>query len=181
MTKKPHPELNELQRRDTTKNVRIVKENRFQQLCSMGHCVSSYVYMGAGIAAKFNQLFPQIKRKASRNLIPGSVFAYYDKYSRNWIYNLVTKYKVFNQPFYKSLRTSLILMRNHAEMNRIQHIRLPDLGCGLDNLRWQVVHNILLEVFQHSPVQVTVCFRAKTVCSIRRRYLEKKPRNKKII
>ena len=160
MTKKPRPELNELQRRDTTKNVRIVKENLFQQHCSMGHCVFSDFYMGAGIAAKFNQLFPQIKRKASRNLIPGSVFAYYDKSSRNWIYNLVTKYKVFLQPFYKSLRTSLTLMRNHAEMNRIQHIRLPKLGCGLDNLRWQVVHNILLEVFQHSPEQVTVCFRA---------------------
>ena len=35
-----------------------------------------------------------------------------------------------------------MLMRNHAERNRVHHIRLPKLGCGLDNLQWQVVHKI---------------------------------------
>ena len=132
----------------------------------MGHCVSSDFHMGAGIAAKFNQLYPQIKQEASKNLTPGSVFAYHDKNSRRWIYNLVTKFKFFHKPFYESLRMSLQLMRNHAEHNRVHHIRLPKLGCGLDNLQWQVVHKILRETFQRSTVNITVCFPPKLVTPI---------------
>ena len=84
--------------------------------------------MEAGITSKFNQIYPQIERKASKNLIPGSVFAYYEKYSRWWIYNLVTKFKFFHKPFYESLRMSIMLMRNHAEYNRVHHIGLEELG-----------------------------------------------------
>ena len=120
---------------DTRRNIRIVRENLFSRNYSMGHCVSSDFHMGAGIAAKLNQLYPQIIQEASKNLTPGSVFAYHDKNSRRWIYNLVTKFKFFHKPFYESLRMSLQLMRNHAEHNGVHHIRLPKLGCGLHNLQ----------------------------------------------
>ena len=147
---------------DTRRNIRIVTENLFSRHYSMGHCVSSDFHMGAGIAAKFHQLYPEINQEASKNLTPGSVFAYHDKNSRRWIYNLVTKFKFFHKPIYESLRMILQLMRNHAEHNRVHHIRLPKLACGLDNLQWQVVHKFLQETFQGS----TVCLLPKLAAPI---------------
>ena len=157
-TKKHRPNMNEIQQ-DTTKNIKIVKEDIFRKTCNVGHCVSSDFHIRAGIAAKFNQLYTKIKRKASKKLIPGSVFEHYDKYSRLWIYNLVKKFNFFHKPFYETLRTSLLLMRNQAERNIIKHTCLPKLGSGLDNLQWQVVQKILRDVSQSSTVKIPVCFR----------------------
>ena len=56
---------------DTRRNIRVVTENTFSRNYSRGHCVSSDFHMGAGIAAKVNQLYPQIKQEASKNLTPG--------------------------------------------------------------------------------------------------------------
>ena len=163
--KKQRLDLNAIED-DTRRNIRIVTEKHFSKNYGMGHCVSSDFHMGAGIAAKFNQLYPQIKQKASNNLTPGSVFAYHDKNSRRWIYNLVTKFEFFQKPFDESLIMGLQLMRNHAEHNRVHHTRLPRPGCGLDNLQWQVVHKTLQQTFKGSAVNITVCLPPKLVASI---------------
>ena len=110
--KRSRPDINEICQ--TRYNVNIVYDN----ICSsssMAHCVSSDFAMGVGIADQFDRLYPRIKTQSSKNLAPGSVFAYYDKYSRRWIYNLVTKRKFFNKPSIASLRSSLLLMRDHAQ------------------------------------------------------------------
>ena len=57
-------------------------------------------------------------------------------------------------------------MRNHAERNGIKHICLPKLECGPDNLQRQVVHKILHETLQGSPVNKNVCFPPKPVAPI---------------
>ena len=142
--KKQRPDNNAIEH-DTWRNIKIVTGNLFRRNCGMGYCVFSDFHMGAGIAAKFNQLsHQQIKRKATKNLILGSVVAYHDNYLGPWIYNSVTKFKFFHKPTYESLRLSFMLMRNHTESSRVHHIRLPRLGFGLDNLQLEVVGKILL-------------------------------------
>ena len=93
-----------------------------------------------------------LTRFSQAKTIPPSLWNYVDRVTA---FNIVTA-------FYESLRMSLMLMRNHAEYNRVQHIRLPKLECGFDNLQWQVVHKILQGAFQGSPVNITVCFPLKT-------------------
>ena len=157
-SKKSRTDLNEIQAPKKTSQVTIVEDNLFGTSYSMGHCVSSDFFMGAGIAKRFDRLYPKMKTEACKKLTPGSVLAFYD-FSRRWIYNLVTKPKYFHKPFYDALRNSLILMRNHAEAHRVKNIRLPELGCGLDNLQPPIVHKILHEVFQRTSVCITVCIR----------------------
>ena len=158
-SKKSRTDLNEIQAPKKTSQVTIVEDNLFGTSSSMGHCVSSDFFMGAGIAKRFDRLYPKMKTEACKKLTPGSVLAFYDFYSRRWIYNLVTKPKYFHKPFYDALRNSLILMRNHAEAHRVKNIRLPELGCGLDKLQQPIVHKILHEVFQRTSVCITVCIR----------------------
>ena len=123
----------------------------------MGHCVSRDFLMEAAVAAKLNQLYPQIKQISSQNQTPRSVFAYYDRYSRRWIYNLATKFRFIHKLFYEPLSRSIILMQNHEERQGNKHISLANVGCGLDNPKWHRVYQIISEVFQHSPIKITVC------------------------
>ena len=48
-------------------------------------------------------------------------------------------------------------MRDHAQRYGVDNIRLPKLGCGRDKLLWQQVRNLLIEVFQHTNLTLTVC------------------------
>ena len=90
-----------------TANIGIVQEVLFSRNWSMRHCVSSDFHMEGAIAAKVNELYSQIEQKASINLIPGSVLAYYDKDWRRWIYTLVRIFKFFHKPLYGSLTIAL--------------------------------------------------------------------------
>ena len=48
--------MNELKIAQRTSRMSIVEENLFGTSSSMGHCVSSDFFMGAGIAERFAQL-----------------------------------------------------------------------------------------------------------------------------
>ena len=87
----------------------------------MEHSVSPDFRTVAGNEAKFNKLYPQIKRNVSRNLTPGSVFACYDRYSKRLIYNLIFEIRSCHRPFYRLLRKSSLLVQNHAERNENKH------------------------------------------------------------
>ena len=159
-------DMNEIQVAQRTSRVSIVEDDLFGAPSSMGHCVSSDFFIGAGIAKRFGQLYPKMKTEASRELAPGSVFAFYDQYSRRCIYNLMTKPKYFHKLFYDALKNSLILMRNHAETHGVTNIRLLELGCGLDKLQPSIVNKILHEVFQKTKVGITVCIRNHSLIKV---------------
>ena len=89
--KKTRTDLNEIQEHQKPSLVKIVESDLFGTSSSRGHCVSCDFFMGPGIAKRFNRIYTQVEHQASTTLKPGSVFAYYDLYSRRWIYNLVTK------------------------------------------------------------------------------------------
>ena len=113
-------------------------------------------FMGTWIAMKFDRLYPRIKQEASKTMTPVSVFAYYDPYSRRWIYTITTKLKYFHQPFYVSLKQSFLLMRKHAEKLGVSNIRLPEKGCRIDQLQLRTVSKVPTEVFDRTNVSVTV-------------------------
>ena len=65
------------------------------------------------------------------------------------------------------------MIRNHAERKKIKHICLPNVGCGLDNLQWQLVQKILRDVFQSSIEKTTVCFRPRQASNTQSQVLNK--------
>lgn len=132
--------------------------------------------MGAGIAVKFKQLFGGVdelrKQNAScftRKLLSfviivdflfqvktGGCAVLKDK--DRYIYYLVTKDKTGTgfYPTYDSLESSLKEMLNHMVANNVTELAIPQIGCGLDGLKWEEVEARIRNVFKESDVEITV-------------------------
>ena len=75
---------------------------------------------------------------------------------QRFAYHMITKTRYFHKPTYKALRASLLALKSHAETNNVSNISMPRIGCGLDQLNWQKVRDMIQDVFHGSIVQVTV-------------------------
>jgi O-acetyl-ADP-ribose deacetylase (regulator of RNase III) len=123
------------------------------------HCVSACMAMGKGIAVLFNQRFGRISELKSQNVGVGGVAVLQDGEgsSKRWIYYLVTKPRYYDKPTYETLHASLAQMRRHMEAHNVTRVSMPELGCGLDGLRWAQVRHLLITVFGDMPgVAITV-------------------------
>ena len=97
--KRNRTDMNELKIAQRTSRMSIVEDNLFGTSSSMGHCVSSDFFIGAGIADRLAQLYPKMKTEACSGQTLGSIFAFYGQYSKRWIYYLITKPKFFHKFF----------------------------------------------------------------------------------
>ena len=68
--------MNEIQVAQRNLKATMLEDGLFGTASSAGHCIFTEFFMGAGIAKQFDQLYPQMKREASKNLNPGSVFCF---------------------------------------------------------------------------------------------------------
>ena len=75
---------------------------------------------------------------------------------RRLIYNLVTKEKFNDQPSYGNLRLALKKMKDHALKHQVKEISMPKIACGLDQLNWDVVENIIKSVFHGTDIKITI-------------------------
>ena len=71
--------MNKLKIAQRTSRVSIVEDNLLATSSSMGHCVSSDFFMGAGITKRFAQLYQKMMTDASSGQTRGSIFAFYDQ------------------------------------------------------------------------------------------------------
>ena len=47
-------------------------------------------------------------------------------------------------------------MKAHARINGVSTIAIPKLGCGLDQIHWQVVVKLFRDIFANTDVQIVV-------------------------
>ena len=121
---------------------------------SLAHCISRDLKMGAGIAKTFRDKFGRIQELSDQKANIGEIAIL--KVESKFIYNLVTKNRYFDKPTYKSLRQSLVAMKEHAVKNQVKNIAMPKIGCGLDRLEWDTVSNLIMNVFLDTPVNIDV-------------------------
>lgn len=133
------------------------------------HCISADCAMGAGIAIQFVDWF---KKKYDLNL--RSFCSCGDVNEGTCIevgrlFNLVTKEHYWDKPTYSSLERSLkymakIYMQDYVINSmdgteaEVTTIVMPCIGCGLDQLKWEKVRNIIFKVFRYIPVNIIVCY-----------------------
>lgn len=130
----------------------------------LAHCISSDFVMGAGIAKLFTN------RGVKQKLL--------DNYPQAWnnfgygipifmknhvVYNLITKEKVYHKPTYDTLRQSLESLRAWIKQAykcgqiHAMKVAMPLIGCGLDQLEWDKVEQIIKECFEHTDIEIFIC------------------------
>ena len=77
----------------------------------------------------------------------GQVFPFWDSTARRSIYNLVTKERFCDKPNLSTLSKTIEAMKSLASMNGVSTIALPKLCCGLDQMNWQEVVELLRDNF----------------------------------
>ena len=138
--------------------IREIKGNLFDSQESMCHCVSQDLRMSKGIAKEFKARFRRYKELQNCRAKVGDVAVI--KVGDIFVYNLVTKFRFFNKPSYRTLEESLIAMKKHALANNVHAISMPKIGCGLDGLKWQTVKCIISNVFNSSGIRINVYFQS---------------------
>lgn len=131
-----------------------VKGNLFdapQGYC-LAHCIAGDFGMGAGIATQFNEKFDmknrlinQFKRVDSPSCI-----------QIDNVFNLITKDVSYSKPTYDSLLQSLIKMKEIMVEHQNKKLAIPQIGCGLDGLKWNIVRAIIKDIFQETDVEIVV-------------------------
>ena len=122
---------------------------------SIAHCVSADFKMAAGVARKIKQQFP-LKKPTPNSVRQKALWPQIVEKLQRFVYHMITKTRYFHKPTYKALRASLLALESHAETNNVTRISMPRVGCGLDQLDWQKVRDMIQDVFHGSIVQVTV-------------------------
>jgi len=118
------------------------------------HCISGDFALGAGIAVKFNELYNMRKKlKEVTEYESDNCAILIDN-----VFNLVTKRRAFHKPTYDSLNEALVDMMEQVISLGVEKIAIPLLGCGLDRLDWNLVKEIIEEVFEDVDVEILVCY-----------------------
>ena len=125
----------------------------------LAHCISGDYSLGAGIAAQFVDVY-NMRYKLHRNYpIPdGEKFANVgEALLIDNVFNLVTKDRVYHKPTYDTLIKTLEDMKEQCENLDIDKIAIPRIGCGLDGLSWDMVEEIIKEVFEDTDMEILIC------------------------
>lgn len=119
------------------------------------HCISGDFALGAGIAVQFNELY-NMRKKLKGNYdytVTDNCAILIDN-----VFNLVTKKKAYHKPTYDSLREALVDMADQVMELEIEKVAIPQIGCGLDRLDWDIVKEMIEEVFEDIDVEILVCY-----------------------
>ena len=80
----------------------------------------------------------------------------YLKRNGRFIYYLVTKPRYYKKPTMNSLKHSILEMKQHCVQNGVKYLAMPQIGCGLDKLKWNEVRSMLCSIFRHTDIQIVV-------------------------
>ena len=143
------------------------------------HCISADAAMGAGVALALTRRFPSIKFEVRDCLKDtplcqrvGQVVFFVDDttnvlsntISNTIIANMITKTHYWDKSstmpqgvYLDNLRQCLILVKHVMLERNIKKLAMPKIGCGLDRCSWMDVESIILDVFDGTDIDITVC------------------------
>ena len=143
------------------KQVKFKKGDLFQSNDdALAHCVSRDFAMGAGIAKMFKAKFNRVSELKSQNAKVGGV-AYIDTWNRRkaspqTIFYMVTKERYYEKPTMRSVRSSLLKVREIMVDMGLKSLSMPMIAAGLDRLLWADVLREIEDIFNYSGIKVTI-------------------------
>lgn len=126
--------------------------------CYYAHCISRDYALGAGIAVEFDKRYDM--RNRLLKLAEEKTETLDEKCIEvENVFNLITKEKYWQKPSYKSLKESLLEMKEKLSKNKnIKKLVIPKIGCGLDRLSWDKVEPMVQEIFKDLDIEIVVCY-----------------------
>ena len=121
----------------------------------LAHCCSEDLKLGAGVARTIQEKYAVREEMLRQDHSIGS--AVMTSSRGRVVYNLVTKRRFFDKPTYGSLEHCLRDLRRQMAANGHWYLAIPELGCGRDGLRLDVVTEILDKIFRGSGMKIVMC------------------------
>lgn len=127
------------------------------------HCISEDCAMGAGIAKTFNKKYPNMKNELLNKLKENDLkyptaILYRESADKHNVINMITKERYFYKPTYKNFEKALSGVITLCLSQDIKKIGMPQIGCGLDRLKWDKVKVIIEEKFENLDIEIEVCY-----------------------
>ncbi|KAG5867153.1 hypothetical protein JTB14_016230 [Gonioctena quinquepunctata] len=107
-----------------------------------------------GIAARFEQLFGSVNTLMEQKKMVGEIAEL--RLSEKNVYYMVTKFRYYEKPSYRSVWNALRNLKKKCEENKDQYLAMPKIACGLDGLSWEKVQAMIEFIFQNSNLEVIV-------------------------
>ncbi|XP_050519398.1 uncharacterized protein LOC126893360 [Diabrotica virgifera virgifera] len=120
---------------------------------SLAHTIPASIKDARGLASAFRRKFGRVAELQCQLPAPGKALKLQD--ASRYLFYLVTKDTVRDQPTYQDVWDALIQLREHVLESDVQKLAIPKLECS--QLDWRVVRNMVEEIFQDTEVQVLVC------------------------
>ena len=127
------------------------------------HCISEDCAMGAGIAKTFNKKYTDMKSVLVETLRKNGLkhpisILYHDPTEKHDVINMITKEKYFYKPTYDTFKRALLDVRVLCKKHEIKKLGMPQIGCGLDRLKWDKVKTIIEQEFKDLDIEIAVCY-----------------------
>ena len=113
--------------------------------------------MAKGLARQVKSWCPAARNAIKLRYPPhiGSVLIYFDPYCERYDFSSVTKNKYYHKATYESVLPGLYELKEIAIDAGIQHLIFPKLASGYDNLKVNIIFELLCQVFD--PLTITIC------------------------
>ena len=124
-------------------------------------CISADCKMGKGIAVEFNNHFDVKKHLEDQKAF---LMSEWDRGIKGncvrdgRVFNLITKMNYWHKPTYSTMEAALLTLRNMTRAFSIKKLAMPRIGCGLDQLEWGEVSEIILDVFKDDDIHILICY-----------------------
>lgn len=126
----------------------------FDETFSLVHCVSKDFVMSEGIAIQFKNIYGKVDELMAQNKLVGELA--FLKFNGQYIIYLITKLKYNIRPTYESLFNTLKYLKKFCCSHNIKKLAMPKIACGLDQLDWNIVFNMLKYVYDDTTIDITV-------------------------
>ena len=123
---------------------------------SFAHCISADLAMAKGLARQVKSWYPAAPSAIRLRYPPdiGSVLIYFDPISERYIFSLVTKFRYYHKPTYESVLASLYELKEIVIDAGISHLSLPKLASGYDKLDFNIIFELICQVFDPLPITI---------------------------
>lgn len=126
---------------------------------SLVQCIAQIDNWKYGIVADFDKNFKGMKSYCEKEIKTNSlkfpcVIPY--NYNNMTVFNLVTKKIYKGKPNYITITKCIEEMALMCQELDIKYLGMPKIGCGLDNLQWGMVREIIQKKFENIDIEIQV-------------------------